>query len=241
MLVCVMVLIASREVLGWDEDQQKSLGMAALTMNIGMTVLQDQLASQMSSPSPEQRKLIEAHADHSTELLIEMGVTDEGWLQAVKEHHLPVAITTTEQPSVGQRMARLIHRADQFSARLSPRAGRAPLSPAAAMKASYFNEDNQVDEGGASLIKAVGIYFPGAFVRLKTQEVAVVVRRGINTSTPKVAVVLNREGFPVAQPILRDTAIKEYAVEAVIPQTSVKLQVQLKNLLQFAMSGKDKW
>ncbi len=241
MLVCVMVLIAARDVLGWDEDQQKSLGMAALTMNIGMTVLQDQLASQMASPSPEQRKLIEAHADHSTELLIEMGVTDEGWLQAVKEHHLPVSIATTEQPSVGQRMARLIHRADQFSARLSPRAGRTPLSPVAAMKASYFNEDNQVDEGGASLIKAVGIYFPGAFVRLKTQEVAVVVRRGINTSAPKVAVVLNRDGFPVAQPIVRDTAIKEYAVEAVIPQTSVKLQVQLKNLMQFAMGGKDKW
>lgn len=242
MLVCVMVLIASRDVLGWDEDQQKSLGLAALTMNIGMTALQDQLSSQMASPSPEQRKLIEAHGDRSTELLVEMGVTDEGWLEAVRQHHLPVATATTEQASVGQRMAQLIRRADQFSARLSPRVGRAPLSPVAAMKASYYNDANEVDEVGASLIKAVGIYFPGAFVRLKTQEVAVVVRRGINTSTtPKVAVVLNRDGFPVAQPILRDTAFREYAVEAVLPQTSVKLQIQLKSLLQFAMGVKDKW
>jgi HD-GYP domain-containing protein (c-di-GMP phosphodiesterase class II) len=45
MRVCVMCLIAAREVLEWTEDHQRTLGLAALTMNIGMTRLQDQMAN----------------------------------------------------------------------------------------------------------------------------------------------------------------------------------------------------
>jgi hypothetical protein len=99
----------------------------------------------VATPSAEQRRLIEAHADRSTELLIEMGITDPGWLEAVKSHHLPIAIRKHDAPSLGQRLARLIHRADMFSARLSPRAGRDPLNPVAALKANYFDEHKQVD------------------------------------------------------------------------------------------------
>ena len=99
----------------------------------------------------------------------------------------------------GGRLARLIQRADMFAAAMSPRAGRRPVPPGKAMKSIYFDENHKVDEAGAALIKAVGIYSPGSYVRLQSEEVAIVVRRGANTTTPLVVVILNRKGMPQAE------------------------------------------
>ena len=100
------------------------------------------------------------------------------------------------------------------------------------MQASYFDENRQVDEAGAALIKAVGIYTPGSFVRLATQEIAVVVRRGRNTTTPRVAVIINREGMPTVEPLVRDTVQREYAIVASVPHREVRVQLNVPRLLE---------
>ncbi len=81
------------------------------------------------------------------------------------------------------------------------------------------------------MIKAVGIYQPGSFVRLLTDEVAIVVRRGLNTSTPKVAVLVNRSGMPTLEPVIRDTSVRDYKVVASVPYRDVKVKVNLERLL----------
>jgi HD-GYP domain-containing protein (c-di-GMP phosphodiesterase class II) len=230
MLVSVMCALAAREVLKWPQDQERRLCKAALTMNLGMTALQDQLTKQAEAPTPAQRKAIDVHAQRSAEMLMALGITDADWLGAVREHH-----TQTPGPlqtrSPAQQIARLIQRADMFAARLAPRAGRLPISPAAAMQACYFDENKQVDETGAALIKAVGIYQPGSFVRLATDEVAIVIKRGFNTSTPRVAVLISRSGMPIMEPTIRDTSTREYRVIASVPHREVKVQVNLERLL----------
>ena len=138
-------------------------------------------------------------------------------------------------------MARLIQRADMFAARLAPRASRVPTSPAAAMQACYFDENRQVDEAGAALIKAVGIYSPGSFVRLSTNEVAIVIQRGVNTTTPKVAVLINREGIPTSEPIIRDTSQRDYRIVASVPHREVKVQIHLPRLLPLTVTGDRLW
>ncbi len=230
MLVSVMCGLAAREVLNWPSEMEQVLCLAALTMNVGMTELQDKLAQQLVPPTPEQRQQIDQHALRSVALLQKIGVSDAGWLEAVRHHHSvppgPLAAKTE-----GQRMARLIQRADMFGARLAPRASRTPTAPAAAMQASYFDENRQVDEAGAALIKAVGIYSPGSFVRLHTDEVAAVIRRGANTTTPRVAVLINREGIPVAEPVIRDTSVRNYRIVASVPHRDVKVQLNLQRML----------
>ncbi len=230
MLVSVMCGLAAREVLNWPAEEEQVLCLAALTMNLGMTDLQDKLAQQLPPPTPEQRRLIDTHAQRSITLLEQIGVNDSAWLEAIRFHH-HVAPGPLAAKSEGQRMARLIQRADMFAARLAPRASRVPTSPAAAMQASYFDENRQVDEAGAALIKAVGIYSPGSFVRLSTNEVAVVIRRGANTTTPRVAVLINREGLPVVDPIIRDTSLREYRVVASVPHRDVRIQLNLQRML----------
>jgi HD-GYP domain-containing protein (c-di-GMP phosphodiesterase class II) len=230
MLVSVMCGLAARDVLGWSADQEQVLCLAALTMNLGMTDLQDKLAQQLVAPTPEQRQQIDDHPARSVELLQKAGISDPEWLDAVRHHHLvPPGALATRTP--GMRMARLIQRADMFGARLAPRASRTPTSPAAAMQGSYFDENRQVDEAGAALIKAVGIYSPGSFVKLNTEEVAVVIRRGANTTTPKVAVLINRDGMAVAEPVIRDTALRDYRIVASVPHREVKVQLNLQRML----------
>ena len=61
MLVSVMCALAAREVLRWPAQQEAILCKAALTMNLGMTALQDRLATQREAPTQEQRALIAQH------------------------------------------------------------------------------------------------------------------------------------------------------------------------------------
>ncbi len=230
MLVAVMCNLAAHDVLKWPVSEESVLCKAALTMNLGMTELQDRLAQQKEPPNPEQRRQVEQHAVLSVVLLEQFGVTDQAWLESVLDHHSKTP-GPLENRTLGQRMARLIQRADLFAACLAPRAARLPATPAMAMQACYFDENRQIDEAGAALVKTMGIYSPGSFVRLNSNELAVVVRRGANTTTPRVAIVVNRSGMPTVDFIVRDTRLAEFKIVASVPQREVKVKVNLERML----------
>jgi HD-GYP domain-containing protein (c-di-GMP phosphodiesterase class II) len=230
MLVYVVCSLAAREVLNWPSDQDATLGKAALTMNIAMTALQDELTQQNQALTAKQIDQVEQHAQRGFSMLVAMGVDNEDWLLAVRHHHDrspgPLADKT-----VAMRLARLLQRADTFIVRLSPRVGRLSMPPNAAMQACYFDEKKHVDEAGAALIKAVGVYSPGVYVRLANGEIAVVIRRSANTIAPRVAVIINRDGMPMGEMIVRETTLPLYKIIAHVPHREVKVQVQLEKLL----------
>jgi hypothetical protein len=159
-----------------------------------------------------------------------LGLHDPDWLEAVRDHHRTRAGELGTR-TAGQRMARLIQRADMFAARLSPRASRRPSTAAAAMQACYFDENREIDEAGAALIKAVGVYSPGSLVRLANLEVGVVVRRGANTTTPRVAILLNRNGFSTGEHVIRDTSQRELRITSSVAQHECKVKINLDRLL----------
>lgn len=230
LLVSALCMLAARDVLGWSQEHQQILGQAALTMNFAMTEMQDQLARQTQHPSSQQKVVIDQHPDISVQLLQQLGISDSRWLDAVFHHHdaAPGPLKTREIP---MQMARLIQRADLFSARLAPRAERVGMAAPAALQAAYFDEKKQVDEAGAALVKTVGIYPPGSFVRLANNEVATVIKRGANTTTPKVAVLINRSGLRTIEPIIRYTDLADYRIRASLPHSGVKVHFDLDRLL----------
>jgi len=230
MLVSVICSLAARDVLRWPPAHLKALSSAALTMNISMTELQDQLASQKEPLTPSQLQQIKSHAPRSVDLLQQMGVSDVLWLEAVLSHNAKSPGPLAPR-SDAQRLARLIQRADMFAARMSPRITRAPEAPGVAMQSCYFDENKQIDEAGAALIKAVGIYSPGTYVKLTSNEMAVVIKRGLNTTMPKVAVLINRHGLPTGEPILRDTSQAEYRITTSVPFREVKVTHTLSRLM----------
>lgn len=230
MLIAVMCSLTAHQVLKWPAESEATLCKAALTMNLGMTELDDLLARQKTPPSAQQKLESTQLASNSVARLSQLGMIDPTHLEAVA-HHRDATPGPLAPRSEGQRMARLIQRANRFTARLAPRTTESIGLAASVMQACYLDEDGQPDEAGAALIKAVGIYSPGTFVRLITEEVAVVIKRGPNTSTPSVAVLINRDGMPNGELVVRNTSKREFRIVAAVPHREIKVNVSLDRFL----------
>jgi hypothetical protein len=233
LLVTSVCELAARFLPGCTDEMRRSLRHAALTMNIGKTRLQDQLALQDSPLTADQRTLVEGHAARSHELLGEMGVTDGLWLEAVLHHHDAPPGALLEQP-VGMQLARLIQRADLFAARMSPRKLRAALSANVAAKGTYLDERKQPDMAGALVIKALGVYPAGSYVQLASGELAVVLKRGPLANNPLVAAIADGHGSPYVNPAPRNTDTKLTAVVRGVPPKEVRVRVPIERLLKLA-------
>ena len=230
LLVSCVCMVVAREMLRWPAARVQQVGHAGLSMNIAMTELQDQLAQQTQPLTAAQIAAVEDHAARSEALLRQLGVADPLWLEAVRCHHHR-SPGPLDKKTEAQQMARLVQRADIFAARLAPRVARSPMPVTAAMQASYYDEDHKVDEMGAALVKTLGVYPPGAFVRLASREVGVVVRRGTTATTPRVAVVSNRDGLPTGEPIPRESGMPPWKVTGVVAFKDVRVNHPLERLL----------
>lgn len=217
--------------LGWSVSERQCVLRTALTMNIAMAELQNRLVTQVSPVTTLQRAEIECHPERSAAMLEMAGVTDTDWLEAVRQHHEEDGGTGyPRRPPKVHAVARLVHCADTFTAKLSPRLRRQPILADAAARLQY--QAGRGDAMTAALIKEFGIYPPGCAVRLKSGEVGMVMRRGDSASAPRVAVLSDRVGDALMEPVHRDTSRPEYAITAVIPLAGLKVRVGLEKLIQ---------
>ena len=221
-------LVAQR--LGWAADDAQRVFKAALTMNISMLELQGQLAIQNTPPSPEQRAAIHDHPEISRKMLELSGVTDGDWLTAVAQHHENTDgtgyPTGTHAPS---DIAMLVRRADIYTAKLSPRAGRDAIAADKAGRMMFMQEPGHPMI--SALVKEFGVYPPGCFVRLMSGETGLVVRRGATVMSPLVAVLTSPTGATLPDPVRRDTSNKAYAVHSVLGGHAGQVKVSPEKLL----------
>ena len=112
-------------------QERDALVRAALTMNIGMTQLQDQLALQRERPSAAQQEAIRMHPVEGRRLLERMQITNGLWLDVVTLHHIniPPQLPLLQQQAA-ERLARLLATVDHYAAMISPRRSRAGRSVA---------------------------------------------------------------------------------------------------------------
>lgn len=213
-LRCAFIAGALAGSLGWDAKLIEAVEKAALTMNVAMRRLQDQLARQSDAGIDEDtRKLIARHSLDGAKLLLASGVTDHAWLETVRFHHdSSLEGLSMEQLTPGQRLALLLRRVDIYSAMLSRRVTRSALTPMQAARKACFGPDGRPDRIGAALLKTIGLYPPGSFVQLCNQETGVVLSRGVRPNEPLVAVLVDAYGEPLSDPRLRDTARPGHAV-----------------------------
>lgn len=236
-LVMLLCALAGPRLPGWKPEWRKSLTRAALSMNVGMTTLQQELVRQTQPLSTTQRAQVDAHAERGVALLREAGVDDPLWLGAMRHHHdAPSGALARLEPEM--RLARLIQRADRYAARLSARRNRAALSAKAAAQAAFFDEGGHPDEAGQALLAETGLHPPGAWVKLACGEIALVMKRAPSPTAPLIVVSLvNREGLPLSVPALRNTALPKYKVEGGVPSGEVRVQPNLEALQKMVPNG----
>jgi HD-GYP domain-containing protein (c-di-GMP phosphodiesterase class II) len=228
MLICEL----AAPLLEWPAAAIDSLGRAALTMNVAMLRLQDQLACSELPLSAAMRAEIEVHPEAGASLLERGGFDDRLALEVVRRHHEP---SDPELPLAtlppARQLARLLRRVDIFSAKISRRATRAPMSPVQAAREACLGAGGVPDEIGGALLKAVGIYPPGSFVELASGELGIVVARGRRANLPYVASLVAPSGTPLGEPALRDTIDRRFNVKAAVPPGQVRVRPPHERLL----------
>jgi HD-GYP domain-containing protein (c-di-GMP phosphodiesterase class II) len=226
-LVCASLCHLVGPALGLAPAQQTPLTRAALTMNLAMTRLQDDLAAQQTPPTPAQRQTIDQHPSLSAQMLRQQGITDATLLQIVAHHH--DAITPqTDLPS------RILMACDRYAALISPRETRPGRCVTDSARGVIVRNKQGIDEVGHALLRTVGVCPPGTFVRLHDQQVAIVLRRTAQPAAPWVATVLDATQHPVAEPELVNTSEDGRGVEAALLTRSVRVRLNHAKLLQLS-------
>lgn len=225
------------ETLKLGAGELASLTRAALTMNIAVTALQDQLARQAHALSPEQQGQILAHAVMSRLVLEKAGVRDALWLDIVEDHHLAIPEgTDRSDPSRPLRLIQLLGAVDRYGAFLAARRSRPSRS--AENSAQTLLESRSVIDGiENTLINTVGLYPPGTYVRLQSLEAAVVVRRGNQPHAPMVVTVQSATGRSLRQKVLCDTSNPGHGIVESLAACDVEIRLNHEEILQLAQTA----
>ncbi len=218
---------------GLPKHERDSLVCAALTMNIAMTELQDQLATQPGRPNQEQTVAIRAHAAKGAMMLANLGITDELWLETIQLHHkddVPGEDLTALTPP--HRLAHILHVVDRYAAMISPRQSREGRSAAESAQNIIRGAAEQESGVGQSLIRIVGLCPPGTFVQLDDEEVAVVTRRSTQPNLPDVAIVIDQNGELMRPPTLHRTASGKPVISSALVAAAIQERINHHIILQ---------
>lgn len=189
--VCALMAGLARQ-MGWEEADVRQAALAGLLLDVGKATLPDDLVQRAGRLNAEERTLLRTHAQRGHDLLAAEGGYDPRVLQAVLLHHerlngsgYPQGLQSDAIPLIA-RMAALC---DVYDAVTSRRPYRAPWDPAEAMRQLARSKGLYDAVVFQHLVKTVGIYPVGALVRLKSEQLAVVLEQhGGSLLTPKVRV-----------------------------------------------------
>ena len=212
---------------GWTADSRLSVVSAALTMNIGMWRLQDDLQDQPAPLSDSQRNTVAHHPQKSVEILKLCGVEDTVWLEAVLRHHeahdgsgYPFGLSGNDI-SIG---AKVIAMADNYCAKVQGRTYRPALSASIAVREIFDGRGKYFEEHlGERFVELLGLYPPGSVIRLHNGEICIVVKRSDEATSPTVLTLVSPHSDHIH--IVRETSDKEYRIKTLVNPKDLQIQI----------------
>lgn len=206
---------------GVDTATRRTVLAAALTMNIGMRALQNDLYTQAAPLTEAQKAAVLAHPVVGADTLKALGVPDAAWLSTVAQHHELLDGSGYPGGLSGEQVsefAQIVGLADRYCAMISERAYRPGTPPNAALREIFLTQGKGLDPVlAAQMVKELGIYPPGALVQLANGESAVVVKRTLNSSQPIVRAVLSGSGLRLPAAPKRRTSHPSFAIAQALP------------------------
>lgn len=206
-------------------EEIMAVTLAALTSNIGMLEDHQRRHDSAVPLDAAEHARMQAHPELGAQLLREAGIADQLWLDCVLHHHENEDGTGYPFGKVGAQIpppAKLLALADRYCARVSERGYRPPMAANAALRDILLEAKTTLHTNLASLlIRELGIYPIGTYVRLVNGEVAVVSRRGLQSTTPHVESVIGPRGAPLEVFLQRDTRVGLHAIREVLTNAQV--------------------
>lgn len=235
-LVCATLCHIMARKFGLPSRERNALVRSALTMNIGMTALQNALTGQHERPNSVQQEAIRKHPQEGQAALVHLYVTDNLWLDVVGQHHvsLPPKIPLVELSDV-DRLTRILGTIDRYAAMISPRKSRPGRSATDSVRALVGGNVDQRDEVGYMLVRTVGLCPPGTLVRLDNGETAIVLRRSDKANLPLVASLLDRYGVQIKTPRLHQTSLGKPHISAALTHATTIVELNHRTMVRLGL------
>lgn len=206
--------------LKMDESTRLSLACAALTRDIALLPIQQQLDQQTTPLSAQQMDLLRAHPERAVAMQSAWGINDPLWLGFIHQHHERLDGSGYPQALQGDAIspgARVLAIADSYAAMVTPRPNRVGQFPQEALRALHAQRDTLYD---ATLLQhfaqAVTDYPPGTLVRLANGEIGVMRSRKKIDGQPDLWLLYNYSGIPLMRPKRCDAADPSYAITHIL-------------------------
>lgn len=216
------------------EQETQRIMAASLTSNIGMLDLQETLHEQTAPLSDEQFAQIKKHPEESVRMLLASGVKDSSWLHIILQHHERANGQGYPRKLKGDEIlvgAKILALTDSYSAMITPREYKDSNDASKALQTLFLERGKEYDETlSVLLIKHMGVYPPGSYVKLANDEIAIVVRRTDSRTSPQVASIINARGVPYSRPIKRESDQAGYGVKAIVESPHKRLPFSLASL-----------
>jgi len=192
-------------------DEEIEIVAAALTVNVGMHQIQDEIRGQMRFPSDEQQYILDQYPSKSHAMLVDAGVENSHWLGIVRDHKAcSEGRVTLDEASPGTIMLAV---ANLYSETLDSSAYNLPWSADEALDKYFADTPFENGHYARLILEIMTVYPPGIFVKLTNNEIAIVIQRGKqNPKLPILKSIEGENGHRYASPLLRDCSVNDYTI-----------------------------
>ena len=197
--------LAVAESLGLPEPERIGIGVAGLLHDVGKTQLALDLIRKPGTLTVDEFEEIKKHPEEGFAILGKMTHIQEETRSVVREHHMRFDRTGYPRPEPEYRMnphSSVIAVADCYDALTTMRSYQKARTPPQALEIMRKLAGKSLDPDLVELMeRSLGAYPVGTMVRLNTMEVGVVTGAPDGgKGEPKVAIVFDRSGNPLAAP-----------------------------------------
>lgn len=198
--------LALGRFLGLEGRTLERVGLAGLLHDLGKVRTAESIIKKPGTLTPEEIKIMQLHPELGAEILDQMKGIDGETSEIVRHHHLRHDGSGYPKLAAGEEIhphGQLVAIADCYDALTTTRSYQKARHPSEAIRMlRRLSGAAYAPDATAAFIEMIGAYPIGEFVRLSTNEFAVVSGSSeLDATAPRVRLVTNANGIVLPEPI----------------------------------------
>ena len=214
--VAVLTLVQA-EALGLDRQTLNDLGIAALLHDVGKLKVPEEILKKPARLTAEEFEVIKLHPANGAKILLSTPGINKLAYVVTFEHHIKYDLSGYPPVSPGRKLnlgSMLVRIADTYDAMRSNRYYAKETPPEKTIKEMEEASGKEFDPVLLrKFIRLIGVYPPGTFVRLDTNELGFVIQTNpYDPYRPRAKIIIDSNGSRIENP-------QEVDLEEKIPET----------------------
>lgn len=222
--------------LGITGEDLHRVALAGLLHDIGKIRTAEKIIKKPGALTPEELEIMQKHPVLSEELLRELGNVDDETCKIVLYHHIRFDGTGYPKLCSGETphpLSKIISLADCYDALTTTRPYQKSRHPGDAIRIiRRLVGKAYAPETVASFVAMLGAYPVGDFVRLTSDEIAIIAKlNDLDATSPTVWIVQDAAGQRVDPPILCDLSAPEADAREILGNAEALVEIDVAKIL----------